>query len=115
MVDVDLNPATRANTSRTGPITYTDLYGLAAELTVSPFVNPVLTRRNIGQSQFDGVNLSVEKRYSNRWAARVSYAVGYARGDSEPNQQFTNTYQVLDQVNLNLPIVSLCPPGTPQV
>jgi hypothetical protein len=40
MVDVDLNPATRANTSRTGPITYTDLYGLAAQLNISPFVNP---------------------------------------------------------------------------
>ena len=102
MVDVDLNPATRANTSRTGPITYTDLYGLAAQLNISPFVNPVLSRRNIGQSQFDGLNLSLEKRFSNSWAARVSYAVGYARGDSEPNQQFTNTYQVLDQVNLNL-------------
>ena len=48
------------------------------------------------------MNLSIEKRFSNYWAARVSYALGYARGDSEPNQQFTNTYQVLDQVNLNL-------------
>jgi hypothetical protein len=102
LVDVDLNPATRANTSRTGPITYTDLYGLAAELGISPFVNPVFTRRNIGHSEFDGLNLSLEKRFSNSWAARVSYAIGYARGDSEPNQQFTNQYQVLDQVNLDL-------------
>jgi hypothetical protein len=102
LVDVDLNPATRANSTRTGPITYTDLFGLAAQLGISPFVNPVLTRRNIGQSDFDGVNLSLEKRFSNSWAGRMSYALGYARGDSEPNQQFTNQYQVLDQVNLNL-------------
>jgi len=102
LVDVDLNPATRANSTRTGPITYTDLFGLATQLGISPFVNPVLTRRNIGKSDFDGMNLSVEKRFSNLWAARVSYALGYARGDSEPNQQFTNQYQVLDQVNLNL-------------
>jgi hypothetical protein len=102
LVDVDLNPATRVNTTRTGAISYTDLRGLAAQLGIPPFVNPVLTRENIGQSQFDGLNLSVEKRFSNSWAARISYALGYARGDSEPNQQFTNTYQVLDQINLGL-------------
>ncbi|HUR33309.1 MAG TPA: carboxypeptidase regulatory-like domain-containing protein [Vicinamibacterales bacterium] len=102
LVDFDVNPATRANTSRTGPITYTDLNGLASKLGISPFVNPVLSRQNIGQSQFDGLNLSVERRFSNYWAARVSYALGYARGDSEPNQQFTNNYQVLGNANLAL-------------
>ena len=102
LVDFDVNPARRANTSRTGPLTFTDLYGLAGQLGISPFVNPVYTRQNIGRSEFDGMNLSIEKRFSNYWAARVSYALGYARGDSEPTQLFANTYQVGDNPNLDL-------------
>ena len=54
----------------------------------------MLTRVNDGSSDFDGVNFSLEKRYSNRWAARVSYAVGYARGNAEANQRGFNNYQV---------------------
>ncbi|MEQ1911487.1 MAG: carboxypeptidase regulatory-like domain-containing protein, partial [Vicinamibacterales bacterium] len=101
LVEFDVNPATRANTTRTGPITYTDLYGLAAKLAISPFVNPVITRQNTGTSEFDGLNLSVEKRFSNRWAARVSYSTGYARGNSEPNQLYINNYQVLGDAHLD--------------
>lgn len=102
LVDYDLNPGTRANTSRTGPIAFTDLYGIAASLGIPAFGNPVYTRRNIGRSDFDGVNFSVERRFSGYWAARVAYALGYARGNSEPNQQYPNTYQVLDDANLDL-------------
>ena len=54
LVNFDLNPGTRVDTSRTGRITYTDLDGLAGQLGISPFVNPVFTRRNIGTSEFDG-------------------------------------------------------------
>ena len=103
LVDFDVNPATRATTSRTDTrLTYTDLYGIANQLGISPFVNPVYTRQNIGQSEFDGANFSVEKRFSNFWAARASYSLGYARGDSEPTQRFFNAYQVLDDQNLDL-------------
>ena len=68
---------------------------------ISPFVNPVVTRRNIGSSQFDGVNFSLEKRFSNHWASRVSYAIGYARGNSEANQTADNNYQVLGDPQLD--------------
>lgn len=101
LVDFDLNPGLRVDTSRTGPITFNDLRGLAQQLGISRFVNPVLTRRNIGSSEFDGLNVSLEKRFSQMWAARVSYAVGYARGNSEPNQQYTNNYQLLDDPRLD--------------
>ncbi len=37
------NPAVRANTSRTGPITRVDFEGLAGQLGMSPFVNNVYT------------------------------------------------------------------------
>ena len=102
LVEFDVNPGTRVNTSRTGTVTFTDLYGLAPELGISPFVNPVITRKNLGRSQFDGVNVAIEKRFSNSWAARAAYAVGYARGDSEPNQLYVNNYQVLDNPNLDM-------------
>jgi hypothetical protein len=102
LVEFDVNPGTRVNTTRTGTVGFTDLYGLASQLGISPFVNPVITRRNLGTSQFDGMNVAVEKRFSSSWAARAAYAVGYARGNSEPNQLFANNYQVLDDPNLDL-------------
>ena len=102
LVEFDVNPATRIDTSRTGRLDYTDIYGLAGQMGLTPFVNPVVTRQNIGQSEFDGANFSVEKRFSNFWAARVSYALGYARGDSEPTQLFVNTYQVSANTKLDL-------------
>jgi hypothetical protein len=83
LMTYNLNPGTRVNTSRTGAITYTDLEGIAAQLGVSPFGNAVYERVNDGSSQFDGVNFSLEKRLSAGWAARVSYAIGHARGNAE--------------------------------
>jgi hypothetical protein len=102
LINFDLNPALRATTSRTdNRITYTDLDNLAGRLGISPFLNPVVTRRNDGSSQFDGVNFSLEKRFSNHWASRVSYAIGYARGNSEANQTADNNYQVLGDPQLD--------------
>ncbi len=103
LVNFDLNPATRVDTSRTGRLTYTDLENIAGRLGISPFVNQVLTRQNLGSSRFDGMNVMLEKRYSNNWQARVSYAIGYARGNVEPTQHTTNNldYQVLDDPGLD--------------
>jgi hypothetical protein len=95
LINFDLNPGLRVDTSRTGRIVYTDLSSLASQLGIAPFGNPVITRTNAGSSDFDGVNFSLEKRFSHNWAARVSYATGYARGNSEANQTNDNNYQVL--------------------
>ena len=101
LITFDLNPGQRVDTSRTGRIVYTDLNGLAQQLGISPFTNQLLTRTNAGSSQFDGMNVSVEKRYDRGWAARLSYALGYARGNSEANQTFLNNYQVLNDPRLD--------------
>jgi hypothetical protein len=101
LMNFDLNPAQRVDTSRTGRLVYTDSLGLAGRLGISPFGNQVLTRRNDGSSQFDGMNVMLEKRFSHNWAARVSYAIGYARGTAEANQTFDNNYQVLDDPRLD--------------
>jgi Carboxypeptidase regulatory-like domain len=103
LINFDLNPAVRVDTSRTGPLVYTDLENIAGQLGIPPFVNQVLSRRNDGSSRFDGMNVMLEKRYSNNWAARVSYALGYARGNVEPTQHTTNNndYQFLDDPRLD--------------
>ena len=95
LINFDLNPAQRVNTSRTGQLVYTDLYNIAGQLGIAPFVNQVLTRTNDGSSDFDGMNIQLEKRFSHNWAARVSYAAGYARGNAEANQTNNNDYQLL--------------------
>ena len=95
LINFDLNPAQRVDTSRTGRLTYTDLSGIASQLGISAFGNPVIVRQNAGSSDFDGVNFSLEKRFSQHWAARVSYALGHARGNAEANQTADNNYQVL--------------------
>ena len=102
LITYNLNPGTRINTTRTGAITYNDLEGIAGRLGLSPFGNAVYTRVNDGSSQFDGVNLSLEKRYSSGWAARVSYAIGYARGNAEANQTYINQLQVGADPKLDL-------------
>jgi hypothetical protein len=94
LINYDLNPGLRVDTSRTGRINFTDLQNIAGQLGITAFGNPVVTRVNDGSSEFDGVNFSLEKRFSQRWAGRISYAVGYARGNAEANQLGDNNYQV---------------------
>ncbi|HKB11939.1 MAG TPA: carboxypeptidase regulatory-like domain-containing protein [Vicinamibacterales bacterium] len=101
LITFDLNPGLRADTTRSGRISYTDLDGIASTLGISPFANQVLTRTNAGSSQFDGLNVSVEKRYSHNWAARISYAAGYARGNAEADQTHQNNYQLLNDPRLD--------------
>ncbi|MBI1874739.1 MAG: hypothetical protein HYS05_12770, partial [Acidobacteria bacterium] len=92
----NLNPMVRANTSRTGPITRLDAFGVLGE----PYSQHVWVMENTGESVYDGLNLSLEKRYANNWSARVSYSLSSARGTAN-NQSDTNTYQVLTNLNLD--------------
>jgi hypothetical protein len=102
LITYDENPGLRVDTSRTGRINYTDTNRLAQSLGLSAFGNQVLTRTNAGSSQFDGVNFSLEKRFSHNWAARVSYATGYARGNSEADQTNVDNYQLGADPRLDL-------------
>jgi hypothetical protein len=101
LINFDLNPALRVDTTRTGRLVYTDSDDVAARLGISPFTNQVMTRRNDGSSQFDGANFMLEKRFSHNWAARVSYSLGYARGNAEANQISDNNYQILGDARLD--------------
>jgi hypothetical protein len=77
------NIGTRVNTSRTGTITFTDPFGVLNSSLApgeAPYVSVVRFISNQGYSNYDALNLSVQKRYANSWSLRGAYALGYSRG-----------------------------------
>ena len=78
----------RAGTSPSDGLTWFDVFGQIYNRTDTVFYeegvfqNRVLSIQSIGQSQFDALNFQMEKRYANRWGARVSYALGHSRGNT---------------------------------
>jgi hypothetical protein len=107
LIQHDLNPGLRATTGRTAPITRTDLLGLAGALGISPFSTSVVTFRNTGREKYDGLNLSLEKRFSRSWGGRVSYTLARAYNDSAQAN-----YQVL---GVSHPELAWGPSGRTQV
>ena len=65
-----------------------------------PYSQQVWVMENTGESEYDALNLSLEKRYANNWAGRVSYSLSKARGTAF-SQADTNTYQFLTDLNLD--------------
>lgn len=102
LIYYNLNPARRANTTRAGALTYTDTLGIARQLGVPEFRNNVYTIRSDAQTEYDGLNLQLEKRYSNNWSARVSYALSSARGNTEGSGTDTNQFQLGSDPRLDL-------------
>src|SRR4029077_17864984 len=91
------NPAIRVDTSRTGALTRVDAFGVLGE----PYKQQVWVMENTGVSTYDGLNLSLEKRYANNWSGRVSYSLSSSRGTAQ-DQADKNTYQTLTDMNLDL-------------
>ncbi len=98
----NLNPGLRVDTTATGRIVRTDLQGIADQLGITPFVNNVYTLSNDAKTDYDGLNVQLDKRLSHNWSARVSYALSYARGDTEGSGTDTNDFQLLDDPRLDL-------------
>lgn len=92
----NLNPMVRANTTRTGPITRFDAFGVLGE----PYSQQVWVMENTGEAKYDALNLSLEKRYANNWAGRISYSLSSSRGTVQ-DQADRNTYQVLTDLKLD--------------
>jgi len=93
----NLNPAIRVDTSRTGALTRVDAFGVLGEA----YKQQVWLMENTGESTYDGLNLSLEKRYANNWSGRVSYSLSSSRGTAQ-DQADKNTYQTLTDMNLGL-------------
>ena len=91
----NLNPALRENTSRTGSLTRSDAFGVLGD----SYLQQVWVMENTAEADYNALNLSLEKRYANKWSGRISYSLSKADGTGN-NQADKNLYQA--QTNLNL-------------
>ena len=100
------NPALlAAQCAKTDPMTGIDP---RTGLLIGVWQGRLLSIESTGLSNYDGLNVSVEKRYADRWGMRLSYALGYSRGDTF-EQYGTNGIsvngvqtQVLGDLNMDL-------------
>lgn len=93
----NLNPSERVDTSRTGRITRTDAFGV---LGGERYNQQVWVMENTGENQYDALNLSIEKRYSNNWSGRISYSLSKSEGTAYA-QADRNISQFLTDLNLD--------------
>jgi len=93
----NLNPAERVDTTRTGRLTRVDAFGV---LGGQRYNQNVLVMENTGESEYNALNASLEKRYSNSWSGRVSYSLSKSEGTAFA-QADRNIYQTLTDLNLD--------------
>jgi hypothetical protein len=93
----NMNPGVRVDTSRTGAVTRQDAFGILGE----PYTQQVWLIENTGWSDYDALNLALEKRYSHNWSGRISYSLSKSRGTAE-NQADRDTYSFLTDQNYDL-------------
>ena len=86
----NLNPGVRTSEIATAPIVRVD----------PNFVTNVYTRSNVGEYDYDGLNVQLEKRESNGWSGRVSYTLSYSRGNTNGEYTAPIQFQFLDDLNL---------------
>src|SRR5262249_19158270 len=91
-----LNPGIKQPRSRTEAPVRVDAFGVLGE----PYTQQVWVFENTGESTYNALNLSVEKRYSNNWSGRISYSLSKATGTAD-DQADRNQYQVLTSNNLD--------------
>jgi len=92
----NLNPSLRVDTSRTGAITRSDAFGVLGE----PYSQQVWVMENTGESTYNALDLSLEKRYANKWSGRISYSLSKTDGTAN-DQADKNQYQVGTNLNLD--------------
>jgi len=92
----NLNPALRVDTSRTGALTRSDAFGVLGE----SYSDRVWVMENTGESVYNALDLSLEKRYADRWSGRISYSLSKAEGTGN-DQADKNLYQAGTNLNLD--------------
>jgi hypothetical protein len=88
----DLNPGLRPTTARTSALVRIDS-DYSAELR-----QPI----NEGEIDYDALEMALVKRFASDYSFRVSYTLGYSRGNFSGNGAPLDTFQVLDALNLDL-------------
>ncbi len=107
---VDYNIGTRSNTGR-GRVLFGnqegslwgDTFGLLGgdpDFQAFYQFNNVIVMESVATTNYDALNIQVEKRYSDRWGARLAYALGHSRG-STFNLWQTIATQVGPDLNLD--------------
>jgi hypothetical protein len=91
LMQQDLNAGLRASTAAGGVITRPD----------PAFQTSVYTRSNVGEYDYDGLNVQLEKRESNGWSGRVSYTLSYSRGNTNGEFNAPIQFQLLNDLNLD--------------
>ena len=94
----NLLPQLRADTTRTGAIQRVDAFGILGADAVN-YRQQVWVFENGGYSDYNALNLQLEKRLSNKWSGRVSYSLSKSTGTAT-DQGDRNTDQVLTELNL---------------
>jgi len=88
----DLNPGLRASTSRTATLVRIDPAFSAA-------VNQPV---NVGKIDYDALEAALVKRFASDYSFRVSYTLGYSRGNTSGAAIPLSGFQVLDDMHLEL-------------
>jgi hypothetical protein len=110
LITKDLNPGLRATTAATSPLVRVGSPALdAAYLELretypgfANFTTAVNQPQNVGEIDYDALLVSVNKRFSQNYEARVSYTLAYSRGNNSGNSTLLNGFQVLDDLHLEL-------------
>jgi hypothetical protein len=92
----DLNPGVRRTTGRTATLDRINpLIG-----SVNEFAQRVDTLLNVGWINYDSVQVSLAKRYSHGYSARLSYSYSKGRGNTDSGQADQIDTQFLDDLRL---------------
>ena len=75
---INYNMPMRLGMLRSDPLVYNDWSGLLGD----GYIDDVRVMESVGRTDFDGLNLMMEKRYADRWGARLAYSFSYSRGDT---------------------------------
>jgi hypothetical protein len=116
-VTVELNPGTRATTSSTAALTR--LYSTLGEVVSNsiipvdtslfaglPFTssaaNSVRTRANLGNTKYDALEISLDRRFHKGVQFKASYTLSKTRGTTSGSAFSTADFQLLNDFRLNL-------------
>lgn len=94
LMNFDLNPGTRANTSRTTPVVRTN--------PAFPKSSAVLERINAGHTTYRALEFQLDHHLGQAYQYRVSYTYSKSRGNTSGNGVPLSNFQYLGNMNLDL-------------
>jgi hypothetical protein len=95
LMSQNLNAGVRESTSRTGSI---------VDRPHAEFVDDVFTRVNVGTTDYDSLQLQLDKRFSRNYSVRVAYTYAHSDGNTGGGFAPTPPFQFRDDLNLGLDV-----------